>query len=348
MTRIKTRQSNHTATPHYDQIYNVSHYDDYRSPRARRLAIEHDHKQHRKYRRGAVLTIVIVLALVITTTAVWTQQTSHDKQRALAIAQRQSPTTSITKKLPGEIAALSQQLSLPNDAILDDDLEPNNAQVAVTLIDLSNQNRGQVHYHDTTQWTAASTYKLFVALEENQQVENGTLTWNSPLNGDTLGDCLRQMILVSDNNCPQAWLQNYSSFSHLTATATAAGSRQTDFSLGNMRASANDLANLLEQLQRGALLNALNTKNLLNLMEQQRCRDGIPAGVRANLANGTSPVSTTVADKVGFADDYNGPILNDAAIVNSPKGSYVLVIMTNGYSWQFIANLSSWIDAQME
>lgn len=251
-------------------------------------------------------------------------------------------TTASTDKISAEIADEIGKISGAPTASLSSSLLPSGQQVAVTLIDLSDKNRGEVHYNDSTQWTSASTYKLFVAADENQAVERGDLAWSSRLNGTTLSNCLYQMIHVSDNACPEAWLQTYSGFSDLTTLGQKYGGAQTEFAVDNMRTSASNLANLLANLARGKLMNTDNTNNLLTLMENQPYRDGIPAGVAKN------GVATSVADKVGFVNDYNGPILNDAAIVNSPQGNYILVIMTNGYSWQFISDLAQWIDAQME
>lgn len=342
------------ATPRYDRIANLPRYETYESPRYRHNLELRSGRRLTKLRNFAIFLLVIfAIVMVLLTLANFAKsdkdtdnsqaQASQAKQKEVAV----SATTNIAKNLPSEISVLSGQLNLPSSD-LDSSLEPSGAKVAVTLLDLSSKNRGSVHYNDTIQWTSASTYKLFVAVEENREVENGALTWNSPLNNDTLSDCLYQMIHVSDNNCPQAWLQTYSSFSQLTATANSIGSKQTDFTEDDMRTSANDLANLLSQLYNGKLMNQSDTKNLLSLMENQEYRDGIPSGIAANISSGKAPSTTVVADKVGFVDDYTGPVLNDAGIVISPKGTYVLVITTNGYSWQFIANLTSWIDAQME
>jgi beta-lactamase class A len=294
------------------------------------------------------LVAVVVIVILAATTMRWHQNVAAKQQTDQAVAKRQKPMADMAKNLPAEISTLEKQLDLPNKAAIDDNLKLVGAQVSVTVIDLSSKDRGQLHYNDTTQWTSASTYKLFVALEENQQVERGVLDWQSPLNGDTLSDCLDQMIVLSDNDCPVSWIQTYSSYSQLTATAATIGSHQTNLAADKMYTSGADLANLLERLQQGKLMNALDTKNLLDLMLQQRYRDGIPTGVQVNIGNGTTPTATSVSDKVGFINDYTGPILNDAALVRSPNGQYIVVIMTNGYSWQFIANLTTWIDAQME
>jgi beta-lactamase class A len=293
---------------------------------------------------GMFIAIVVIASIVVAGVA--GGNAVIQLQKADTIRRQHAPTTAINDGLAGEIKSLSEQMELPGD--LDQTLLPAGAQVSVSVIDLSDKNRGTVHYNDQIQWNSASTYKLFVATEMSRQVESGKLTWNSPLNRDTLSDCLYQMIHVSDNNCPEAWLGTYSSFDQLTQTAKGIGGQQTDFSYGNMRTSGADLANLLSQLYQGKLMNQTDTQNLLNLMEQQQYRDGIPSGIQANITAGKAPAGTLVANKVGFVDDYTGPVLNDASLVVSPNGTYVLVIMTNGYSWDFVAQLAQWIDSQME
>jgi hypothetical protein len=72
---------------------------------------------------------------------------------------------------------------------------------------------------------------------------------------------------------------------------------------------------------------------LLEKMSRQLYRYGIPTGVNA----------TRVEDKVGFLWDY----IHDAAIVHKPQGTYILVIMTKGYSYGYIANVARQIDTIM-
>ena len=64
---------------------------------------------------------------------------------------------------------------------------------------------------------------------------------------------------------------------------------------------------------------------LIGAMKRNIYRQGIPSGT-----------SATVANKVGFL--WN--LLHDASIVYSPKGTYVLVILTDGSSWGNIAQLT--------
>jgi beta-lactamase class A len=120
----------------------------------------------------------------------------------------------------------------------------------------------------------------------------------------------------------------------LNDTATRLGaSQQTAFSSNDMRTSADDLAMLLAKIYRGEVFNEANRARLLDDMKTQVYRQGIPAGIP----------DATVADKVGFLDG----MLHDAAIVYGEKGDYILVIMTDGLSWAYIAELAGWVDGQM-
>ena len=340
------KNSDSRRTPRLDGTYNVPRYREYQSPRMRRLMRDEERQKRVRISRnyGLLLVVAIVASTIITGVA--GGNAVIQMQKADTIKKQHAPTTLISEGLQNEINRLSAQDNLPGE--LDSSLQPNGAQVAVSLIDLSDKNRGEVHFNDQTQWTSASTYKLFVALDMSKAVESGRLNWNSPLNGDTMGGCLSQMIHVSDNGCPETWLATYSDYEKLTQTAKNFGSKQTDFNYGNMTTSAGDLANLLKKLYQGELMNSDDTKNLMDLLEHQQYQDGIPDGIQNNINAGKTPQGTLVADKVGFVDDYTGPILNDASIVSSPNGAYVLVVMANGYSWQFISQLTSWIDAQME
>jgi beta-lactamase class A len=69
---------------------------------------------------------------------------------------------------------------------------------------------------------------------------------------------------------------------------------------------------------------------MLGAMKRNIYRQGVPAGA-----------SGQVADKVGFL----WGLLHDSAIVYSPSGTYVLVVLTDGSSWRAIADLTREIEA---
>src|SRR6185369_1798700 len=56
------------------------------------------------------------------------------------------------------------------------------------------------------QYTAASTYKLFIAYAVFQQINSGELQWTDTVMTDrSAEECLRLMIVRSDNDCPEAF-----------------------------------------------------------------------------------------------------------------------------------------------
>lgn len=173
-------------------------------------------------------------------------------------------------------------------------------------------------------YTAASTYKLFVAYSVMKRIDAGQLSWGAPFAGTTVGNCFDKMIVLSDNSCAEAFLSRFG-FSTVAAEGRSLGAGTVSFSPGNMRVSANDLAVLLEKLGNGSLVSSGSMNRLLGVMQRQVYRRGIPAGS-----------SYQVADKVGFL--Y--ALLHDAALIDTPNGRYVAVIMTDRSSWGRIAELT--------
>jgi len=87
----------------------------------------------------------------------------------------------------------------------------------------------------------------------------------------------------------------------------------------------------LSLLETGQILSQQSSRDVwIASMKKNVYRQGIPKGIP----------SAVVADKVGFLDAW----LHDASIVYSPKGTYVLVIMTESSSWANIADLAGQIE----
>lgn len=161
------------------------------------------------------------------------------------------------------------------------------------------------------EFMAASTYKLFAA-------------YSMFKSGDP-PECLDTMIIDSDNDCPVAYMEDYG-WSNLTKDAKEIGAENTYFDT-TAHTTANDLVTILHQIYDGTLLSEEDNNRLLNDMKQQIYRGGIPTGVP----------ETEVADKVGFLDG----LLHDAGIVYSPKDDFILVVLTDGYSWDSIAKTTT-------
>ena len=231
--------------------------------------------------------------------------------------------------LPDELAGINARLGITAQSGLAD--LPSQTATAVAVVDLSNRGYSNVMYNADTQFTSASTMI--------HDVETGRRTWSSSINGTTWDTCLSRMIVNSDNACPEAYLVStgYSSFNEIVQSLGV--SDQTVLYPYDMRTTAGDLAMVLQKLYRGELMSE----------ENKNKRQGIPTGI------GDSGV---VYDKVGFLDGllhdaaivqvgFLDGLLHDAAIVHTDAGDYVLVVMTNGESWSYIAEVAKYVNSML-
>ena len=319
----------------------------YETRRSRRLRIE---RQQRRQRRQRVIAFFIAVLSLTGFAAIAIYMGQQDlaaqlnnsggaidqDQSALADDDNQSTSqksvdlgVKITDELPAKLTEINSGLGISEQSGLAD--LPNSTTTAVTMIDLSDQGNSTVNYNADAQFTSASTYKIYVAYAMIHDVETGRRNWSSLINGTTWETCLSRMIVNSDNTCPEIYLSSigYSRFNEIVQSLGV--SEQTVFEPYDMRTTAADLALVLRKLYQGELMSDENKNKLLDLMRQQVYRQGIPAGIGDN---------GVVYDKVGFLDS----LLHDAGIVHTDHGDYVLVVMTNGESWDYIAQIASYVN----
>lgn len=213
--------------------------------------------------------------------------------------------------------------ALVNDLVKDKDM-------AISVRKLGDSG---VHASGDKQYHPASTYKLFVAYSVLKRVDDGRMSLGQTTSGgQTLAQCLDNMIVNSDNACAE-WFGATIGWNTITAEARALGASRTTLSRPFV-STTNDQALFLQKLESNQLgLTEPSRARLLDAMKRQVYRKGIPAGV-----------GVSVADKVGFLEGY----LHDSAIVYSPSGVYVLVIYSNGSSWAAIADAARQIHAQLQ
>ena len=192
-----------------------------------------------------------------------------------------------------------------------------------------------VHANGDKQYHPASTYKLFVAYSVLKRIDNGQMNWGmGTTGGQTVSQCFDNMIVNSDNTCAEWFAKAVGGWGVVTNEARALGASKTNLNSQNPVSTPNDMALFLQKLESNQLgLSEPSRARLLDAMKRQVFRRGIPAGA-----------GVPVADKVGFLDAY----LHDAAIVYSPSGVYVLVIYSNGSSWNAIADAARQIQAQLQ
>lgn len=201
----------------------------------------------------------------------------------------------------------------------------------IQMIELSGKRR-RAAYNESHQFVTASTYKLFVAYGTLKKIEAGEWQWSNPsASGRDTAACFDDMIVKSDNACAEALLERYG-YNNLTRDIRALGLSSASGFIGDTpKSTAADLGLFIALLESGQMpIQPASRDRFLGALKRNVFRQGIPAGV-----------SGTVADKVGFM----GSLLHDAAIVYSPSGTYVLVIMTDGSSWANIAELTKQIEA---
>jgi beta-lactamase class A len=158
------------------------------------------------------------------------------------------------------------------------------------------------------------------------------MNWNDAniSNGRNLSTCFDDMIVKSDNACGEALIKKIGA-KGLNADIKSIGLTDSAFTADNNLTTSNDLANYLTQLEKGQLpIKPESRDKLLGDMKRNIYRQGVPAGA-----------SGPTADKVGFM----WGLLHDAAIIYSPKGTYVLAVMSDGSSWASIADLTRKIEA---
>lgn len=198
----------------------------------------------------------------------------------------------------------------------------------IAAVELKGQGSRSAFYKADEKIIPASTYKLFLAYGILQQVEEGTLTMDSPTVEGTVKYCIERMIHLSTNECGIA-LQNvlgWAAFDKKLIADGFASTKLNNADNSDKQTTARDEMQLLTKLYNRELLNDGSTQYLLGLMQNQVWRSGIPSGSRGAV----------VADKVG----YLFSLTHDIAIVYSPKATYALVVMTEGSSWTNIKLLA--------
>ena len=208
--------------------------------------------------------------------------------------------------------------------------EDHSGTYGVSFQELGGLGRSASYNGDQT-FITASTYKLFVAYGALKKVEAKEWKWSDEvLEGRNLSACFDDMIVISDNECAQT-LYKKIGYQKVIDDVRALGLSSTSLTPNTQQTSANDLMIFLTKLQNSSLgLSETSRSGLLEAMKRNVYRLGIPTGATGQ-----------VADKVGFLDD----LLHDAAVVYSPKGPYVLVIMSDGSSWANLADLTKKIES---
>lgn len=179
----------------------------------------------------------------------------------------------------------------------------------------------------------ASTIKAFVMASTYDQIQSGKIKKTSYINS-----LLWNMITVSDNECYNELVRRQGGGSFVNGAATVnkylkkngytstgchctlhpSSSYITSDGKRN-QASAKDCGKLLENIYRGTCVSKKYSKEMLNLLKNQKVRYKIPAGL---------PSGIVCANKTGETSS----VQHDMAIIYGKKTTYVLCVFSSGAS----------------
>jgi beta-lactamase class A len=204
------------------------------------------------------------------------------------------------------------------------DIVAQKGNYAISVTELSGMGRA-ASVNGDRKYVNASTYKLFVVYMVLKDLESGGLKWEDVItDGLNVRQCFEEMIVRSANRCAIAYIARYGAGT-IVAKMHELGFASVEHN-STWWATPNDMALYMKKLERGELLAGESRDFLLGLLKRQIWRYGIPTGIP----------NMTIADKVGFLEDY----IHDIAIVYSPKGTYILAIMTKGGSYGGMADVA--------
>lgn len=173
----------------------------------------------------------------------------------------------------------------------------------------------------------ASMMKIFAAWAAYKRIDERRATTSTVLpSGVRLGECIYVMIHVSDNYC-HTDIVHWIGIAEINRMIRAAGFSSTTYGsvargvsvlyAGN-RTTTNDLAYMVERLQRGTVLSAASSTALLNIMRAQIGRNRIASGIPPGIPQASKPGALWVA---------SGLLQGDTAVVTGTRATYALSII---------------------
>ena len=245
------------------------------------------------------ILVALILCVVASTACSETASAPTPPGSASSSAPESAPLTTV------DVAARSARLQ----GVIDDFASGQAVPFSIVVVDVATGAQAS-HLADRV-LPSASLYKLFVARELLRRIDAGDLSREQPARdgqGRTIGQCVHDMIVVSDNACGAAGLRLVGGAAldddlHDEGfLATSLGSPQ--------QTSALDVATLLAAARTDHEL-----AELYGLLQVQEVNDRLPQGL---------PPGTPIAHKTGDIRHY----AHDAGVISTPSGDFVLAVLT--------------------
>lgn len=217
-----------------------------------------------------------------------------------------------------------------------DALEGSQATYSVVIRDLTTDETYSLNAD--REYTTASLYKLWTMAVVYERIESGRVEKDQILSATipelneafdiasdsaekvegeislSVEDALERMITVSENY-PAMLLTRHVGVSNVASFLKKEGFTQSSVGLDLPKSTASDIAAFYTKLYRSDFVSEEYSQEMLELLKRQRINDRIPKYL---------PESIEVAHKTGEL----GTSKHDAGIVFTPKGDYVIVMMS--------------------
>lgn len=179
---------------------------------------------------------------------------------------------------------------------------------------------------------AGNLSSLFVTLPLEAELPSSN--WGYRAGQSTVAKCVESIIKSADATCSRSVAQ-YADRKNSEGVLNGAGFKKTSVK-DNPQTTARETGDLLYRLQNGQLLSDKARRVVFDGLYGQKQREGVPASCAAQ--------SCLVANITGEGKT----VRHDAAIVTVGKAQYVVVIMTNNGSWSQIADVSAYVQQEVE
>ena len=173
---------------------------------------------------------------------------------------------------------------------------------------------------------AAGVHSLYLAYTYVMQKYAGVARPVDTISGSTNAtDCFKLMIQQADTGCTRGFY-SYFGYAQLASRGKELGLGHTTFAGDDTMTSAGDLQKVMVGLFKDTIAREQDGESILSAARTGRNNDGIPAGAgRAQVTHLTGE---------------SGTIHNDTAIIyDSNYGAYALTVMSDGSSWDKVADL---------
>jgi len=183
-------------------------------------------------------------------------------------------------------------------------------------------------YNGDAKMKAAGIHALYLAYTYVIQDYNGIARPVDIISGGTTAtDCFKLMLQRNDKGCTDGFYDKFG-YATLAVQGQNIGLTNTVFAGDDTLTSANDLQKTMVGLYKSQLARVEGGSSILSAMRGSWSNEGIPAGASVN----------EITHLIGESDTVH----NDTAIVyDTNYGAYALTVLSDGSSWDKIANLAA-------